>query len=158
MYLFWSIYCEISAQIFSLILTERNPKYAENPHYSHSYSVLRLKLLHFHGFHFQFSCWKARTKKLKEMFLQFYLQLLIHAFNLQHKWCSRQESKKKLLPFHLLHRCKANIMLSSRDLQLRHSHLHIRYKWTLLRTVNCDCKKLPGIITSIKWCVQHFFL
>lgn len=47
------------------------------------------------------------------MFLQFNLQLLKHELNLQHKLCSGQESKEKLLPFHLLHRCKANIHILS---------------------------------------------
>lgn len=83
----------------------------------------------FMALHIQFCCWQVR-KKWKEMFLQFNLQLLKHDFNLQHKLHSGQKSKKKLLSFHLLHRCKANThaKLSSSHLQLCHSCLQIWYK------------------------------
>lgn len=120
--------------------------------------LLRSQII-FMALHIQFCSWKVR-KKSKEMFLQFNVQLLKHDFNLQYKLRSGQKSKNKLLPFHLFHRCKANThaKLSSSHLQLCHSCLQIWYKQTLLGSLNCDCKKLPEFITSIKWWIQHFLL
>lgn len=63
--------------------------------------------------HIQFCCWKVR-RKLKEMFLQFNLQLLKHDFNLQHiNSVLARKARKNPLPFHLLHKCKAIIHTAS---------------------------------------------
>lgn len=142
---FWFIYCEVSTDIFSF-----------NTNWKKSL-ICRKSQLHFFSFssqiismplYIQLCYWKIKKKIERNVFtVQFAIAKAWFKFAI-HILCSGQKSKKKPLPFHLLHRCKAIIHMakfSSSHLQLCHSCLHIRYRQTWLGSLNCNCKKITWI-------------
>lgn len=96
---FWFIYCEVSAEIYS-----------SNTNWKKSLICRKSQLLFFSlrsqiismPLYIQFCYWKVKKKKkkLKEMFLQFNLQLLKHDFNLQYiNYVLAREARKNLCLF-----------------------------------------------------------